>query len=78
MSTSTLEAIFVADASGAPMRRVDSARAVAGRGIEGDRYFLEARRRGASGSRGGDLTLIAGEVLDEIRAHGLRIDASLS
>lgn len=78
MSTSTLEAIFVAEASGAPMRRVDSARAVAGGGIEGDRYFLAPGQAPRADRHGGDLTLIAGEVLDEVRAKGTRIDAGLS
>lgn len=78
MSASTLEAIFIAAASGAPMRRVESARAVAGRGIEGDRYFVGARQSQGRQRKGGDLTLIAGEVLDEVRAHGMRIDGGLS
>ncbi|MGI8929412.1 MAG: MOSC domain-containing protein [Candidatus Limnocylindrales bacterium] len=78
MSTSTLEAIFVAETSGAPMRRVDSARAVAGRGIKGDRYFLGARQSPERRRHGGDLTLIAGEVLDEVQDLGMRFDAGLS
>ncbi len=78
MSASTLEAIFVAEASGAPMRRVESARAVAGRGIEGDRYFIAPGRAPRHGRQGGDLTLVAGEVLDEVRADGTRIDGGLS
>lgn len=35
----TLMGIYLADAAGAPVRRVDEAEFIAGRGIVGDRYF---------------------------------------
>ena len=62
-----LEAIFIAPHAGAPMHTIEEVRAIAGRGLEGDRY---AERRGTfsvAGSRGNEITLIAGEVLDELR-----------
>jgi len=37
----TLTGIFVADSAGTPMRSLDRAELVAGRGIAGDRYFTE-------------------------------------
>lgn len=36
--TATLTAIYIATAAGEPMRAVDSAEAVEGRGLQGDRY----------------------------------------
>ena len=37
--TGTLTGIFIADAAGAPMRSIDAAELVSGRGIVGDRYL---------------------------------------
>ncbi len=63
-SLSILEAIFIAPAAGAPMRRVAAVQALAGLGLEGDRYALGcgyySRRYDC------EVTLIEGEVLDEI------------
>ncbi len=57
--------ILVAPAAEAPLRRVDRAIAVQGRGLEGDRY---AERRGtfSAPGRGYELTFVEAEVLDEI------------
>ncbi|HEX9689378.1 MAG TPA: MOSC domain-containing protein [Thermoanaerobaculia bacterium] len=58
--------IHVAPAAGAPMRSVDSARAVPGRGLEGDRYFqgtgTYSRREGADR----EVTLIETEALEAL------------
>lgn len=60
----TVERIFVAEQGGQPMRPVDEARAVAGRGLEGDRY---ATRRGYwTDVDECQVTLIAAEDLDAI------------
>lgn len=72
----TVEALAVAPAAEAPMQLVEVAPARAGRGLEGDRYAAGA---GTFSSRGGrrpgyDLTLIAGEVLDEMAAAGQVLD----
>lgn len=67
----TLLDIFVADDAGAPMRRVDSALCVAGRGIEGDRYA--AGRGHWIKTDGCELTLVRHEdILEAGRraAHG--------
>lgn len=74
--TGTVRAIHVAPAQGAPPERVDSVRAYAGRGLEGDRYCVpEPRRddpsdsidRAAAGTfadrEGSDLTLIEYEAI---------------
>jgi MOSC domain-containing protein YiiM len=61
-----VEAVFVCSVGGAPMQRVDSAYAVAGVGLQGDRY---AKRTGYwSGVDECQVTLIEGEVLDAITA----------
>lgn len=72
----TVEALAVAPAAEVPMQLVEVASARAGRGLEGDRYAAGA---GTFSSRGGrrpgyDLTLIAGEVLDEMAAAGQVLD----
>jgi MOSC domain-containing protein YiiM len=63
-----VEAVAIADRAGATMQQVTTARAIPGRGLEGDRY---ANRVGTFTPRGGggvgyDLTLIEAEVLDEL------------
>jgi MOSC domain-containing protein YiiM len=69
-----VEVIAIADRAEAPMRRVTTARAIPGRGLEGDRY---AERAGTFTPRNGegvghDLTLIEAEALDELRLAGGR------
>ena len=53
-----VEAIFVASPVTAPMRSLSSAAAVAGRGLEGDRYFDGTGTFSAGGGSGRDLTLV--------------------
>ncbi len=58
--------IFTAPEAGAPMQAVEAARAVPGRGLEGDRYF---EARGSFSRWPGphrDVTLIAEEALAEM------------
>ncbi len=60
-----VEAIFITPDAAAPVREVGSVRAVAGRGLEGDRYF-EARgtwSRHPGGAR--EITLIDADDLDD-------------
>ncbi len=69
----TVEVIVLGPEAEAALQSVESARAHAGRGLEGDRYF---ERRGTFSnihSRGHDLTLIEGEVLDELTLPGGRL-----
>ena len=67
-----LEAIFLTQAAGQPMIRVREVQALAGRGLEGDRYTLGTgyySRRDPC-----QLTLIEGEALDLITVgFGLRV-----
>jgi hypothetical protein len=59
-----VEAILVAPAAEAPMARVESTTAVAGHGLEGDRY--RDGRGTFSGGVGYELTLVEAEELDEL------------
>lgn len=61
--TGLLEQICVAPAAGEPVQLLDSARMVAGRGLEGDRH-LEGRGTFPSGVSGSALTLIQAEVCE--------------
>ena len=61
-----VEAIVVAPDAEAQLVRVASARAHAGRGLEGDRYFEQRGTFSNAHGRGHDLTLIEAEVLDEL------------
>jgi MOSC domain-containing protein YiiM len=60
----TVEAIVVAPEAEAAMHQIERAVAVAGRGLEGDRYFDERGTFSNPHGRGYDLTLIEAEVLD--------------
>ena len=66
-----VEAIFVADGAGQPMRPVDSAEAVAGRGIANDRYGLGTGFYSHKVGPDRHLTLIAAEQLEELAAEGV-------
>ena len=58
------------------MQMLEVARAVAGRGLEGDRYAARAGTFTPRGDKrpGYDLTLMAAEVLDELTAAGVAVD----
>lgn len=66
VSAGRVETIFIAPQAGAPMRQLDEVRAIAGHGLEGDRYAVGQGTFSVAGGRGNDLTLIAGEVLDAL------------
>ena len=61
----TVAAILVATAAESPLRRVDAAEALPGKGLAGDRYAEGAGTFSAPG-RGYELTLVEAGVLDEI------------
>ena len=72
MSDGRVEAIYISAKKGDHPHEVDSAAAVAGKGLEGNRYFDTGRPEQ-------ELTLIESEQLDYARAeHGLEIDAAAS
>ena len=72
----TVEGLAVAPAAEAPMQLLDVAHARAGHGLDGDRYAAMAGTFSPRAGRrpGYDLTLIAGEVLDEVTATGQALD----
>ncbi len=65
-ATGRVELIAVAAEKEAPMRAVERAVAIAGRGLEGDRYVDGAGTFSNARARGHDLTLIAAETLDAL------------
>src|SRR5574341_1331667 len=65
-------AIHITTAAGQPMDSVPEARAIAGRGLEGDRYFAGTGYYSDKPSEGGrELTLIETETLEALSALGL-------
>jgi hypothetical protein len=68
--TGVIERLAVAPRVEAPMQLVDRVRALAGRGLEGDRYAVGAGTFSPRGAHrpGYELTLIAAEVVEELRA----------
>ena len=72
----TVQALAIAPAAEAEMQLLDVARAVTGRGLEGDRYAAGAGTFTPRGDErpGYDLTLMSAEVLDELTAAGVAID----
>ena len=64
--------LLVAPAAEAPLVRVQAADAVAGRGLEGDRYFSGEGTFSGKG-RGYEVTLIEAEALDALATEGVPI-----
>jgi MOSC domain-containing protein YiiM len=56
-----IEAIHVGPKEGGPLHEVDSVRAVAGKGLEGDRHFSDGGARS-----GGALTLVEAEEVERV------------
>ena len=61
----TVAAVLVARDAESPLARIETVDAVAGRGLQGDRYH-EGRGTFSGEGRGYELTLVEAEVLDEI------------
>jgi MOSC domain-containing protein len=61
----SVAAVLVAHDAESPLARIDAVGAVAGRGLEGDRYY-ERRGTFSGRGRGYELTLVESEVLDSI------------
>lgn len=74
--TGVVEMLAVAPEAEAPMRLVRRARALAGRGLEGDRYATGSGTFSPRGAHrpGYDLTLIAAEVVEELTARDAALD----
>ncbi len=65
-TTGRVRALFIAPAAGASMQRVESVRAVPGRGLEGDRYFYGAGSFSRWPGPHREATLIAEEAIEEM------------
>ncbi len=73
-SPGRLVSIFVAPTAGAPMQSVASATALAGRGLEGDRYGAGIGSFNRWPGRGRDVSLIALEALEAAQEEfGVRV-----
>lgn len=59
-----VESIFIAPVASAPMTEVESVRAVAGRGLEGDRYFEGTGTASHKKNKPREVTLIEAEALE--------------
>ena len=76
MPSPSLVAIYVAPDAGAPVERLEAARALAGRGLEGDRYAAGIGSYSRWPGRGRAVTLIAAEALAEAESiFGVRVSA---
>jgi MOSC domain-containing protein YiiM len=72
MDGGRVEAIFISAEHGELPRAVDSVRAIAGKGLEGNRYFDEGKPES-------ELTLIEAEALEALAAeHGIELDGAAS
>lgn len=66
MSSGRLAAIYIANTAAAPMRAIEVARLLPGRGIEGDRYFAGTGAFSRWEGSGRDLTLIDEATIDAV------------
>ena len=72
-SRGTVEALAIAPDREATMVRTDRAAAYAGRGLEGDRYYVKRGTFTDAHGRGHDLTLIEAEALDGLELPAGRL-----
>ena len=75
MQEKQLVSIFIGRKVGDPMKAVNQVRAVPGRGLEGDRYFEQARTFSKKPDPSREVTLIEIEALEALeRDYGLRLE----
>jgi hypothetical protein len=72
-TTGTVEALLVAPCPREPLTRIESARALPGRGLEGDRYALGRGTFSSGKGNGYDLTLIESEALEALANDGVSV-----
>jgi MOSC domain-containing protein YiiM len=76
MAAGRVMSLYVAPAAGARMEALESVRAVAGHGVEGDRYFLRSGTYSQKDGPDREITLIETEALEALaRDYGLALDA---
>jgi MOSC domain-containing protein YiiM len=77
--TGKVLAIFIGASAGEPLQLVDSAQAVPGLGLLGDRYFQKQGLYSSLPGTGRELTLIESESLEALAAEtGIHLDLSQS
>ena len=75
MADGTVVLITIAKAGGEAIASIDQVRAVAGRGLEGDRYFNKVGTFSNSPGPGREVTLIESEAIDDVaRDCGRELD----
>ncbi len=75
----TVISIHIAPTGAAPMKSVTNAKAVAGRGLEGDRYYTKLGTYSNQAGSGRDVTLIEIEAIDGLkRDYEVDLDANRS
>jgi MOSC domain-containing protein YiiM len=72
-TTGSVEALLVAPRAEEPLTRIESARALSGRGLEGDRYALGRGTFSGGKGKGYDLTLIESEALEALANEGVSV-----
>ncbi len=68
-----LIAIYTTTEAGAPMKPRDEVRAVAGVGLEGDRYAEQIGKHSQTPGTGRQLTLVEREAIEAVRADGTEL-----
>lgn len=75
MSTGTVVSINIARVASGPMEQLAEVKAVAGRGLEGDRYFNKEGSFSETPGTGREVTLIEAEAIDALgRDYEMKID----
>lgn len=75
MTRGTVVSIHLAAKGEAPMRAVDEVRAVAGRGLEGDRYYERVGTYSGKPLPDREITLVEREAIEALeRDYGIRIE----
>tara|TARA_B100001245_G_C22658708_1_gene322963 strand:- start:13 stop:489 length:477 start_codon:yes stop_codon:yes gene_type:complete len=67
VATGSVVALFTVDRREAPMKQSEQINAIAGKGIEGDRYLLDTGTYSKKPEPGRQVTLIQSEVLDSLK-----------
>ena len=67
IGTGSVVALFTVDRRSAPMKKMEQLNALAGRGIEGDRYFLGTGTYSKTPQPGRQVTLIKSEILEWLK-----------
>jgi MOSC domain-containing protein YiiM len=77
MQEGILEEIFIAAKKGQPVQSVDQVHAIPGRGLEGDRYFLEPGATPQDKKIDRQITLIEVEAVDALcQEQGIAVSAA--